>query len=268
MNLSHTLFRTARRVPRAVAVIERDRIELTYEQLARRVLRLARGLEGLGVKRGGRVALLAKNCGAYIEVLYACWTLGAAAIPINARLHPKEVAFILDDAEARVCFVTDDAEAGAIEAARLAGSTRFVDVDGPEYAALLDAEPLSATTPGNATDAGVALLHQRDHRPAEGRGADARQPDGDDAELPGRRRPRGRRRSPAARGADVARLGPLRDSEHRGRRNPPDPRGTRIRPGRDPPGARVDSERQVLRCADDGDAPRRRHRLGRRRRRT
>ncbi len=152
VNLSHTLFRTARRVPLAVAVIERDRIELTYEQLARRVLRLARGLEGLGVKRGDRVALLARNCGAYLEVLYACWTLGAAAIPINARLHPKEVAFILDDAEARVCFVTDDAEAGAIEAARRAGSTRFVDVDGPEYAALLDAEPLSATPPGNTTD--------------------------------------------------------------------------------------------------------------------
>jgi len=77
----------------------------------------------------------------------------AAAIPINARLHPKEVAFILDDAEARVCFVTDDAETGAIEAARLGGSTCFIDVDGPEYAALLDAEPLSAAPAGDTTDA-------------------------------------------------------------------------------------------------------------------
>jgi long-chain acyl-CoA synthetase len=153
VNLSHTLFRTARRVPRAVAVIERDRSELTYEQLAGRVLRLARGLQRLGVQPGGRVALLAKNCSAYVEVLYACWTLGAAAIPINARLHPKEVAFILDDADARVCFVTDDAETGAIEAARRAGSTRFVDVDGREYAALLDAEPMPATPPGHAADA-------------------------------------------------------------------------------------------------------------------
>jgi long-chain acyl-CoA synthetase len=153
VNLSHTLFRTARRVPRAVAVIERDRSELTYEQLAGRVLRLARGLQRLGVQPGGRVALLAKNCSAYVEVLYACWTLGAAAIPINARLHPKEVAFILDDADARVCFVTDDAETGAIEAARRAGSTRFVDVDGREYAALLDAEPLPAEPPCSAADA-------------------------------------------------------------------------------------------------------------------
>jgi long-chain acyl-CoA synthetase len=153
VNLSHTLFRTARRVPRAVAVIERDRIELTYEQLSSRVLRLARGLERLGVTRGGRVALLAKNCSAYIEVLYACWTLGAAAIPINARLHPKEVAFILDDAAAQVCFVTDDAETGAIEAARLSGSTRFIDVDRREYGALCDEEPLSSAPAGIATDA-------------------------------------------------------------------------------------------------------------------
>jgi long-chain acyl-CoA synthetase len=113
VNLSHTLFRTARRVPRAIAIIERDRIELTYEQLAGRVLRLARGLAGLGVTPGERVAIVAKNCSAYVELLYACWTLGAAAIPVNARLHAKEIAFILDDAAARLCFVTEDAECAA-----------------------------------------------------------------------------------------------------------------------------------------------------------
>lgn len=153
MNLSHTLFRTARRVPRAIAMIERDRIELTYEQLAGRVLRLAAGLAGLGVKPGGRVAIVSKNCSAYVEVLYACWALGAAAIPVNTRLHPKEVAFILDDAEAAVCFVTDDADTAGIEAARAGRATRFIDVDGREYAALLDTEPLPAPPSGAAGDA-------------------------------------------------------------------------------------------------------------------
>ncbi|MGB2818389.1 MAG: AMP-binding protein [Burkholderiaceae bacterium] len=152
MNLSHTLFRTARRVPRAVAVIERDRIELSYEQLAERALRLAAGLSRLGVKRGGAVAIVAKNCTAYVELLYACWTLGAAAIPVNSRLHPREVAFILDDANATVCFITDDADTAAIEAARAGGSTAFVDVDGPDYAALLKEEPLSAPVTGAVSD--------------------------------------------------------------------------------------------------------------------
>ena len=44
LNLSHTLFRSARRLPRAVAVIERDRIELSYQQLAERSLRVASAL--------------------------------------------------------------------------------------------------------------------------------------------------------------------------------------------------------------------------------
>ncbi|MGZ8274665.1 MAG: acyl-CoA synthetase [Burkholderiaceae bacterium] len=153
MNLSHTLFRTARRVPRAIAVIERDRIELTYEQLAARALRLAHGLAGLGVRPGSHVALVAKNCTAYLELLYACWTVGAAAIPVNARLHPREVAFILDDADASVCFITDEADTGGIEAARAGGTTCFIDVDGPEYAALLKEQALAIPVSGSPSDA-------------------------------------------------------------------------------------------------------------------
>ena len=103
LNLSHTLFRSARRLPRAVAVIERDRIELSYEQLADRSLRLASALIALGAGPGARVGLLAHNCAAYVELMYACWTVGACAVPINMRLHPKEVAFILDDADVRGC---------------------------------------------------------------------------------------------------------------------------------------------------------------------
>jgi long-chain acyl-CoA synthetase len=153
VNLAHTLFRTARRIPRAIAIIERDRIELGYGQLAERVQRLAAGLVHLGVQPGARVALVAKNSAAYIEVLYACWTLGAAAIPVNARLHPREVAFILDDAAAQVCFITDDADTTAIDAARSAGPTRFIDVDGSEYAGLLQQTALSDPPRGGGDDA-------------------------------------------------------------------------------------------------------------------
>jgi long-chain acyl-CoA synthetase len=123
-------------MPRAPAVIERDRLEWNYEQLAQRVLALAGGLAHLGVQPGGRIALLAANCAAYVELLYAAWTLGAAAVPINARLHAREVAYILDDAAVDACFVTADADTGAIDSARTHGATRFIDVDGSDYAAL------------------------------------------------------------------------------------------------------------------------------------
>ena len=119
------------------------------------------------MRPGGRVAILAKNCAAYVELLYACWTLGAAAIPINARLHAKEVAFILDDAESQVCFITDDADTSGIEAARAGGSTCFIDVDGPEYAALLKEELLATPPASGAHRRGLALLHERNDRPPE-----------------------------------------------------------------------------------------------------
>ena len=119
-----TLFRTARRLPRD-RLIERDRLELDYAALAERTLALAGGLQTLGVASGDRVGMLMKHCEQYIELLYACWTIGACAIPINARLHPRETAFILDDAGALVCFVTEDADSNAIDAARSSGKTRF-----------------------------------------------------------------------------------------------------------------------------------------------
>jgi acyl-CoA synthetase (AMP-forming)/AMP-acid ligase II len=153
LNLAYTLFRTARRVPRAIAVIERDQIELTYEQLAARALALAGGLQSMGVRSGDRVGMLMKNCAQYVELLYACWTIGACAIPINARLHAREVAFILDDAHARLCFITDDAESRAIDAARTAGPTGFIDVDGVDYRRLLQATTANPRPESSAAEA-------------------------------------------------------------------------------------------------------------------
>jgi acyl-CoA synthetase (AMP-forming)/AMP-acid ligase II len=149
LNLSHTLFRSARRLPRAVAVIERDRIELSYEQLADRSLRLASALIALGAGTGARVGLLAHNCAAYVELMYACWAAGACAVPINMRLHPKEVAFILDDADVRVVFVTEEIDTTAIEAER-SGATHFVDAEGSEYRKLLHSEPSSMPASSSA----------------------------------------------------------------------------------------------------------------------
>ncbi len=142
MNLVGHLLLSARRLPGQPAVVERDRVEYSYETLARRALALAGALRSqLGVAPGDRVALAMRNCAAYVELLYACWAAGAAAIPVNVKLHPKEVAFILDDAGARACFVTDDVDTAAIDAARAGSGTTFVDVDSREYRALAQGEP-------------------------------------------------------------------------------------------------------------------------------
>jgi acyl-CoA synthetase (AMP-forming)/AMP-acid ligase II len=141
MNLAHMLLRTARRLPAVPAVIERDRAEFEYARLAERTLKLAAALRAqLAQEPGARVALVMKNNAAYVELLYACWAAGLAAIPINVKLHPREVAFILDDAAATVCFVTDDVDTVAIDAARACSGTRFIDVDSAGYRKLLRIE--------------------------------------------------------------------------------------------------------------------------------
>jgi len=138
MNLAHALLRTARRLPDQPAVIERDRWNFTYADLAGRALRLAGALrERFAVLPGQAVALVMRNNAAYVELLYACWAAGACAIPVNVKLHASEIAFILDDASARVCFVSDDVDAAAIAAARASGGTTFIDVDSTDYRALL-----------------------------------------------------------------------------------------------------------------------------------
>ena len=111
MNLAQLLLRSARLAPDAGAIALGKRAVLSYGQLAERVARLAGGLRGkLGLAEGDRVGLAMKNCVEYHEVLFACWHAGLVAVPMNAKLHPKEFAYILENSGAKACFVTRDLE--------------------------------------------------------------------------------------------------------------------------------------------------------------
>jgi long-chain acyl-CoA synthetase len=83
--------------------------QLTYGDLGRRAAALATGLlDQCGLVVGDRVALAMTNCPAYLEVLFGVWHAGLCAVPINARLHQREFAYVLADAGARLCFATPD----------------------------------------------------------------------------------------------------------------------------------------------------------------
>ena len=73
-----------------------------YGELDDRCNRMANVLVARGVSKGDRVALLLLNSNAFIETLFACAKLGAIAVPINFRLSPAEVGFILNDCGAQV----------------------------------------------------------------------------------------------------------------------------------------------------------------------
>ncbi len=91
------------------ALAEGERVLLNHRQLLEKAARIARHLQSeLGLKIGDRAALVMKNCPAYLELLVAGWYAGLTMVPVNAKLHPKEFAYILDHSGARVCFATPD----------------------------------------------------------------------------------------------------------------------------------------------------------------
>ena len=109
MNLVQLLFRSARGLPERPALAVGKRTVLAYRELADRVQRLSSGLRTkLQLKNGDRVALAMKNCPQYYEILFACWHAGLTAVPMNAKLHPKEFSYILENSGAKACFVTPE----------------------------------------------------------------------------------------------------------------------------------------------------------------
>ena len=78
--------------------------ELTYGHLGERVHRLAGALLDLA-RPGDRVAILAENVPEYVECYYGVPTAGMALTFLNYRLHPREWAWIMADADARVLVV-------------------------------------------------------------------------------------------------------------------------------------------------------------------
>lgn len=73
---------------------------ITWAQLQDRVARAANALAERGVGMGDRVALLMTNRPEFVDVMLAANALGAIAVPLNFRLAPGEVAYVLEDSGA------------------------------------------------------------------------------------------------------------------------------------------------------------------------
>ncbi len=90
-----------------VGVVDGER-RFTYAEFGARVGRLANALRGLGIGRGERVAFLCYNCHQLLEAYYGVLLAEAVLLPLNFRLRPEELAYILNHAEARNLFVDPD----------------------------------------------------------------------------------------------------------------------------------------------------------------
>ncbi|MGZ5907913.1 MAG: AMP-binding protein, partial [Reyranella sp.] len=151
MNIAHLLLGSAREFRDLPALARGTAPHLTYRDLWRKVSVMSMHLRGrFGLARGDRVAFAMSNCVESIEVMYAIWHAGLCAVPMNAKLHAREFAFILENSGARLCFVTPDLAATIAEAAQGAPELKeIVDVTTRSYTfmevgdpiALMEAEP-------------------------------------------------------------------------------------------------------------------------------
>ena len=124
MNIARLLERSAAAHGERPALAVGAEVDASYAGFLDRAARLARTLrERHGVAPGDRVGVYAPNHRQMLAAMYAAWIAGAAVTPINAKLHPREAAWILGNAEARLCWVDrpDDAASGELRAALPAG---------------------------------------------------------------------------------------------------------------------------------------------------
>lgn len=104
MHFAQMLCRAAQINGKTRALKDGD-FEGTWVATEERVARLAGALLSLGVEDGDRVAILSLNCSRYFEAQFAIGWAGGVAVPINTRLAPAEMDYILEDSGASCLFV-------------------------------------------------------------------------------------------------------------------------------------------------------------------
>jgi len=142
MNSFAFLDKAARQNPDRPAIVHGDVI-WSYKEFHARALAIGGNLRALGCKQGDRIAFCLANSPPILEIIYGCFAAGLVVVPINARLHAREIAYILHHSEARA-FICDAEHQEAIAAysGEIAGLDLCIcmsPADGVlNYSALLD----------------------------------------------------------------------------------------------------------------------------------
>jgi long-chain acyl-CoA synthetase len=132
MNLAEWLMRSAAVAGESPALMRGTEVVADYAGFAARAAALGAALSGAGVAPGDRVAIFAGNAPEYLVALYGIWVAGAAAVPINAKLHGKEAAWILENSGAQRVFADAERAAALGEV-----GIPVTAIGGAEFAALI-----------------------------------------------------------------------------------------------------------------------------------
>ncbi len=157
MNSFAFLDKAARQRGDAPALIYGDET-ISYRAFHARALAIGGNLGRLGCKPGDRVAFCLANSPRILEVIYGCFAAGLVVVPINARLHPREMAYIVANSGAKALIHGGEYQAGIVDAIdAFAGLEVRVCLEPANgalvYADLLDtANALAAAVEVDATD--------------------------------------------------------------------------------------------------------------------
>ncbi len=107
MNLGQNLKVNAKKFPDTVALKDRGR-SFTYPELNQRVNRLANSFFTIGLNKGDKVAVFMENSIEIVEIFLATAKTGIIIVPVNFRLVGKEVAYIVDNSDAKAMIVDQE----------------------------------------------------------------------------------------------------------------------------------------------------------------
>ncbi len=133
MNIAMVLANAARAFADRPALCRGRDTVFDYNAFLSRSASIGTALRRRGLKPGARIGVFLSNRPEYFEILFGAWFAGLTVAPINAKLHAKELAYILDNCAASVLFT--DIEGG------LSQPGDVVDVDGNAYAAMVSTPP-------------------------------------------------------------------------------------------------------------------------------
>ncbi len=107
-------------------------VDISWRQLGQTVRELALGLLALGRRQGEAVALLSQSQAEWVQADFAIFSAGCATIPIYPTYPPEQIAYIVNDSEAKTLIVEDAAQlAKALEArAEMKGLEQIILISG------------------------------------------------------------------------------------------------------------------------------------------
>src|SRR5262245_42247888 len=140
-----------------IGIVDGDK-RFTYREYGERCDRLSNALTTLGVGRGERVAWLGYNSHQLLEAYYGVVQIGAVLLPLNIRLTPHEITYILNDSESVVLFYNKDF-ALLVDALKdnVLTIKHFICIEG-QYEALLEEAAADFMPPADLRDDDLAEL--------------------------------------------------------------------------------------------------------------